>query len=150
MNFIRFKSNDQFVTYETAEQKAIIINIENGRYFDLNCPATVIWELLASSNGIVFSATVDSRTNLINSVELDFSVKLVSFLNTLLEEKLIIFKPLAEISDADVVFGTTVKIDLNNSTQEFVINKYSDMELFLKLDPLLVNESGAWPTVGDE
>ena len=150
MNLIRLKINEQFVTYETAENKAIIINIENGRYFDLDCSASILWELIASPKGVVFSARVDSYSNLLTSVEFDFAMKLVKFLNTLLEEKLIVYQHITEILDSDVIFGETVKIELKSSEQEFHINRYSDMELFLKLDPLLINESGAFSSVSDD
>ena len=151
IEYFRCKLNERFVTYEIADNKAIVINIENGRYFDLNESATEIWKCIVSVGGVIVGAVRADASDLIiernrdskilKSVMFDFESRIVNLLNFLIADNLVCMEVLLTSVSDEAVLGNGATAGLIGADKEYVIRSYSDMELFLKLDPLLIHDA---------
>lgn len=129
------------IIYQTLENETLIINLENGRYYSLNAPASVIWEALAKHHTIqetaaLFAPQDVSESERIKCAIADFAAELVS--EELLSAATVPPRALPPLQVQNVVFETPH------------LEKFTDMERLLPLDPIhQVGELG-WPFQSQE
>jgi hypothetical protein len=133
----RFRTNSPPVVHETVDGETIVVNLDTGSYYDLNETGGSIFGMLGQ--GV---AMQELTTLLAKAYELDETTAariLEDFAGRLVAEQLLV--PAA--SAADPNGGPS---ELPGRYAEPVLNKYTDMQELLLLDP--VHEVGevGWPS----
>jgi hypothetical protein len=133
----RFRSNSPPVVHETVEGETIVVNLDTGSYYDLNHLGGSIFELLNSGMSTAELANVTAtaygldQAHAIRTVE-EFTAQLVA-------EQLL--APVANGAPR-----TTAQPDLPPTYTEPVLNKYTDMQELLLLDPVHEVDEAGWPS----
>jgi hypothetical protein len=125
--------------FEKFDQETVILNLDSGSYFSAEGTASVIWGLVA--DGVTEAGIVDHLTNGFVGARGDIAASTGEFLNRLVEESLVDQKPAP--ADERVVAG-----DRPRPGQTFsppVLQKYTDMEEMLLLDPIHEVDEHGWP-----
>jgi hypothetical protein len=139
--------NTPMVVHEAIDGETIILNLDSGFYYSLVETGAKIWDLLASMNSaddIVKKLCLYYEGN---ENEIDNAV--TSFISELIAEGLIIsdHETAKELSyDAGGISQSderTIKIEFKPPA----LNKYSDMQDLLLLDPIHDVDIDGWPTV---
>lgn len=134
-----YKPAGAHIVYQTIDSEVILINLRDGFYFSITNAGTVMWELLiAGLSGNEVIKQVSLRHNADTAeVEKDF----LQFIEKLQSEGLIVVNAASEHS-------ALAPPAANSAPPPYkapVLEKFTDMEDILALDPIHdVSESG-WP-----
>lgn len=138
------KVSEPNVVHETIEGETILLNLGTGNYYSIEWPGTAIWDLLVETGDAEGIRRAFVKANIDKQKEVDEAY--TKFIENLIEEELVVT---VENGDA-----STFTID-ENSEKEFskaaskldklTINKYSDMQDMLLLDPIHDVDEKGWP-----
>ena len=137
MNRLRFRINSPRVIYETIDGETVIIDFEVGNYYSLRASGADVWECIrqgASANGIL--AALQMRYE---GSEKEIREAFDDFLNHLEQEELIV-----QADDA----GTDIKLpkpEMKIPFQKPLLEKFTDMQELLLLDPIHEVDETGWP-----
>jgi hypothetical protein len=135
-----FRSNSPPVVHETVEGETIVVNLDTGSYYDLNHLGGSIFELLNSGMTVGQLADLIGRSYELDPAEAARTVE--DFTNTLVTEQL-----LAPVTNGSAPPATTPnQPDLPSTYTEPVLNKYTDMQVLLMLDPVHEVDEAGWPS----
>jgi hypothetical protein len=129
------RPNEPNVISEPMEEELVVINLETGCYYSLNSTAAVIWHNLEKGvtpkniAEIFFEYKDDSKD--------DNKYKIESFCNYLKDERLMIESNEVRAEEKLPI----VKIKFEKP----VIEKFSDMQEMLLLDPIHEVDDKGWP-----
>jgi hypothetical protein len=145
MNFTpesAFEVNDPTVISETIDGETIIINLVSGTYYSLKHSGATIWSGVQQSASVAqIAAMAQSRFETAGE---DIEGEISALIQQLIEEDLIRPKaPAADLSQAvivDLVAGA-----LTPPFQTPKLEKFTDMEAMLLLDPVHDVDEGGWP-----
>ena len=141
MNNQRFRVNTPTVTHEIIDGEAVIINLDSGNYYSLVEEGSLIWSLVEKGASASELQNVILQTYRGDVQEIDRGVQ--ELLVQLQQENLIV-----------PVDGAEEAVDLqapNNDNHEKPLfnppslNKYSDMQELLLLDPIHDVDDAGWP-----
>ncbi len=140
--------NTPRVVHETIDGETVILNLDNGNYYSLLGLGAQIWRYI--ENGAPVYEIVEKVKNDYASNGTDVDGSLKKFVSELCREGLTV----SYKADTNEGFRWPAEIgspDANGDKRLFfsvpVLNKYSDMQDLLLLDPIHdVDEEAGWPT----
>lgn len=145
MNNQRFKVNTPTVTHETIDGEAVIINLDSGNYYSLVETGSLIWALIDRGASAGEVRNLVQQTYQGNAADIDRGV--IDLLTQLQQENLIVpvdGAPEANLSDLEQILPANdghEKPSFNSPS----LNKYSDMQELLLLDPIHDVDEAGWP-----
>jgi len=133
-----FKVNRPNIVYELIEGEVVIVNLMKGDYYSLVKAGAVIWEDLAGGMGVdLIARDIASRYDASDEEAVKATRDLIRQLEN---EGLVMLS-----ADLPAVMAYKVKPAERSKFEKPVLQKYTDMEDILLLDPIHdVDESG-WP-----
>ncbi len=140
----KLKVNEPHVVHETIDGEAILLNLSTGNYYSIEWPGTFVWNLLCETGNV--KGIIDAFTNTNGSKKEDIEKSVSSFVDSIIKEELMI-----SIENEDAI-----PVQLNDQTEEslkktvqqldgLALNKYSDMQDMLLLDPIHDVDEKGWP-----
>ncbi|MCX6008386.1 MAG: PqqD family peptide modification chaperone [Chloroflexi bacterium] len=142
-----FRINTLKVVHEVIDGETIILNLDSGNYYSLVETGAKIWDLLATMNSV---------DNIVKELcfyyegsgnEIDNEVN--SFISALITEGLLVSRKqtgtelLHDAGSVNQPDKITAKIEFKPPA----LNKYSDMQDLLLLDPIHEVDVIGWPTI---
>ncbi len=131
-----YEVNAPAVISEPMEDEVVVINLDNGCYYNLNKTAAQIWSDLERGLSVkmVASHFIRLYPHDAEAVKRDFE----AFINRLTEENLIreAEKKMSETAELPMTDGVYLKPDLE---------KFTDMQEMLLLDPIHEVSEAGWP-----
>ena len=142
MNNQRFRVNTPTVTHETIDGEAVIINLDSGNYYSLVEAGSLIWALVdrGASASEVHELLQQSYQG--DATDIDRGVQ--ELLAQLQQENLIV--PVDEAAAADL--ADVLPSSNGHEKPSFnapSLNKFSDMQELLLLDPIHDVDEAGWP-----
>ena len=141
----RFRINTPTVTHETIDGEAVIINLDSGNYYSLVEAGSVIWALV--ERGASASEVQDLLQQTYEGTTTDIDRGVEELLAQLQQENLIV-----AVSDGPTANPAELHqvVASNNGHEKLVfnapsLNKYSDMQELLLLDPIHDVDDAGWP-----
>lgn len=142
----KFRINEPKVVHEAIDGEVVIVNMDKGDYFSLVKAGTDIWEGLnrGISRGKIVEEMIQRYDN--SSGEIENAVN--DFIEQLEREELIILnKKLDESNNSNIPH---VQTHATKSTEKLcfelpTLQKYTDMEELLVLDPIHEVDEMGWP-----
>ncbi|MBK7995149.1 MAG: PqqD family protein [Blastocatellia bacterium] len=134
-----FQINSPQVIREFFDDEAVIVNLELGIYYSLDSIGAIVWGLIeqgASNTQIVekLSQMFKLSTNIEKDIE--------EFIDLLLKEELI-----AATDNASLTSFDSINIDNKLTYSKPTLNKYTDMQELLLLDPIHEVDEEGWPNI---
>ena len=134
------------ISHETIDGETVIINLDNGNYYSMDGIGADIWNLISEGA---------SKIDIINVLDNNFTAErkvIESSLNSLIDQ--LIDEGLIKKTEEDKKnfdeSGFELISDSSESYKEPVLNKYTDMQDLLLLDPIHeVDDDSGWPTPKD-
>jgi len=143
-NHSHLKVNEPNVVHETIEGEAILLNLKTGNYYSIEWPGTFIWELLTETGDVegIKKAFIEANHSKENEVNKAYS----QFIDFLLEEELMVTVENGEFKSFSVDNETEEEFTKAFSKlDKLKLNKYSDMQDMLLLDPIHDVDEKGWP-----
>ena len=137
-----FRINHPNVIHETIDKEVVIVNLDSGNYYSLENIGADIWEsinLKASLDDIVGVISLKyegDQNSVIDGID--------HFISQLLEEELIGTQEPKEPQTKSIT-NPSVKSEEKSPFTGPVLNKYSDMQDLLLLDPIHEVDEQGWP-----
>lgn len=141
MSEVRLQVNAPQVIHETIDGEVIIINLGTGSYYSLKGSGAAVWDVVQQSPG----ATVDDLVNAVAAVfarapaEIDSQVR--TFVDDLCAEELLVDAPAGEDSPSAETAARTA----SSPFEPPVLEKYTDMQDLVLLDPVHEVDATGWP-----
>jgi Coenzyme PQQ synthesis protein D (PqqD) len=131
-----YRLNAPQAVAETSGGEAVVINLDRGTYYSIRGTGAVIWDALI--RGVPADQIID---NLAHSTDLSVtpSADVGDFLTRLIEEDL--------LTPADTSAEVAYDLQLDQPYAPPVLDKYSDMEALLLLDPIHDVDEAGWPNL---
>jgi hypothetical protein len=134
----RFRISSAQIAHETFENEVLAINLDTGTYYSFPGPSGSLWSLL------VQGASVDTVVRMLADAYHEDSTSMNEavhqFLDRLREEQLIVMDESAsDPRELKPVNGVTTPF------VSFELNKFTDMQDLLLLDPIHDVEEAGWP-----
>lgn len=134
----RFQIKPREVVHETIQGEVIIIQLARGNYFSLGGSGEVVWRLLGAGLGRNGLTTAIAAAYDADPAEVEGAIE--SLLATMVEEGLI------EVTDEAAVESAPFAIESGDGFAAPSLDKYSDMQDFLLIDPVHEVSDVGWPS----
>jgi len=139
-----FKINSPKVIHETIDGETVIVNLDSGNYYSLDSLGADIWD--AIGKGIPVDYIIGDISCRYNGEREEVDRTIRQFIDELLQEALISplegggdrHEPPTEIADGHPPFKAPT------------LQKYSDMQDLLLLDPIHEVDDTGWPNIKAE
>ena len=145
----RFRINSPRVIHEILDGEAVIVNLESGIYYSADNVGAKIWELIGE--GRTLQNVVESLLRSHEGQPADIAKSVESFLAQMLAEELIVPEDAAPPASPN---GHSLNGDATGSAKDPfaapTLEKYSDMQEMLLLDPIHEVDETGWPRVKEE
>lgn len=136
------KVNAPNVVHETIDGETILLDLNTGNYYSLDGPGALIWEYIEKTGNWKKTIEILAAGNAAKKDEIAESV--TAFVNELVDEKLLIHGASGN-PDGDV---SEIETGLKQAAASYAalkVNKYSDMQDLLLLDPIHEVDEKGWP-----
>ena len=136
----RFRTNSPPVVHETVDHETIVVNLDSGRYYDLNETGGYIFGLLGPGATLPQLA---QQTAARYGIEPQAAENAVDELDAKLVEEQLVISADGESQQA----ATSPQAEpVPRPYVAPVINKYTDMQELLLLDPVHEVDEAGWPS----
>jgi hypothetical protein len=139
----RFRVNTPQVTHETLDGEVVIINLDTGIYYSTNGIGAAIWRLL--DTGVSVEQIVSTMTKCYTGDPQEIETEVKTLVDKFQQESLIVADDGAQTAATN---GTVAAFKEAAELPPFaspILQKYSDMEDLLLLDPIHDVDETGWP-----
>jgi hypothetical protein len=143
-----FRADAPNVVHEVIDGEAVIVNLNDGAYYSVDKAGAVIWSLI--DRGTAVSQIVDAMTDRYAGSRERIEEAVMRLVSELQREHLIVADPERRSKPDD---GLNPCVGQPANKPEFedpVLQKYTDMEDLLLLDPIHEVDETGWPSVKPE
>ena len=131
------------IIHEIIDGEVVVANLDNGNYYSLENVAAYIWRLLEGNP--TEDEVVEGVTNRYGISREDVEGSARSFISELQKEELISTSKADKAGDIKVECGA---VEAGGEKPDFeppLLNKYTDMQNLLLLDPIHEVDETGWP-----
>lgn len=141
-----FRINIPTVSHETIDGETVIINLDSGIYYSMDGVGAEIWSFIESGSSI--SDIVELIENRYDGDRVDIENSIKKLISDMQKEGLIVPNieddpASSEVKNAQVEYGQGEEKSIFKAP---ILNKYSDMQDLLLLDPIHEVDETGWPT----
>jgi len=141
-----FRVNSPKVVSETIDGEVVIVNLDKGNYYSLLKTGHTVWSEL--EKGLSRDDVITNVISRYDGFAEEITHAVNAFIDQLLEENLIVAESAQTQTAADVSVSETHKAGSTEKFEPPTLEKFSDMEDLLLLDPIHeVDEEAGWPAV---
>ena len=140
-----YQINEPAIVSETIDGEVVIINLDQGSYYSLRGSAAEIWGRLQEGDGA--DALLQRLGQVFEGDEAEMSGTLSGFLSQLLAEEILRPAPeaAAHRSAAEPSLGAVPDEKVTFAAP--LLEKFTDMEHLLLLDPIHEVDEAGWPNI---
>lgn len=141
----QFRINSPKVIHETIDGETVIVNLDSGNYYSLDTVGADIWD--AIGKGIAVDYIIEDISSRYNGKQEEIDSTIRQFIDDLLQEALI-SQLKADDAGSNEVHNHPVKNTPSDTLPDFKapsLQKYSDMQDLLLLDPIHEVDDTGWP-----
>ena len=140
MTDVRFKVNSPPVIHQTLDGEVIVVNLDTGTYYSFDGIAAEIWA--AAERGLTLEEVVSEAAERHDAPSAVAAPAVTRFLAELAREELIVG---ANGSEPFAATETAAGVAAQETFPEPRLNKYTDMQELLLLDPIHDVDERGWP-----
>lgn len=126
------------VIHERFDDETVIVNLDTGCYYNLQTSANAIWSMLAA--GYSEQVIIDRACGLYRGDAASVAAATRAFIEKLLSENLV------ERAEGTSPTALSASAEAAGDFVEPVLQKYTDMEELLLLDPIHEVDKLGWPS----
>lgn len=144
--FTSFRINSSQIAHETIDGEVVIINLDKGYYYSLVKTGADIWDGI--ERGISTNNLIEEIAQQYSSDREEIENAVDNFIERLQQEELIV---LDQIDASKSISSSNKQTQINTSQEKMIfepptLEKYTDMEDLLTLDPIHEVDEMGWPS----
>ncbi len=138
----RYRIRSPQIVYQTIDEEAVVLNLERGHYYSLRSTAEAIWSGIGK--GLSASDIVSELKRRYNAGSGEIESAAANFIQKLKEEELVVS---VEGSGHEKQAEPSLATEAVQKTafETPVLEKFTDMEELLLLDPIHEVDEAGWP-----
>lgn len=142
----RFRINKPQVISDTIDDEVVIIEFESGNYYSLDKAGVGIWHMIESGTSV--GKITEGITHLYSGTTADIERAIGRIITKLQRENLIVLCEAKEPESTHENFMQAITCPETErpNFEAPVLEKHTDMQQQLLLDPIHVDDTG-WPTI---
>jgi len=143
----RYRINTPGVVHETFDDEVVIIDFDSGSYYSLDASGAVVWKLL--QDGATVPGIVSEMARRFEGEQADIARAVKQLVVELEQENLIVPDGVGEAE----VIAEPVDVTPEGSRPALetpTLQKYTDMQELLLLDPIHDVDETGWPNLPEE
>jgi hypothetical protein len=140
---LRYQVNRSKIIFEAFEDETVLINLDSGNYYSFSGSGAFIWDLISSGCSIGEAIAQLQRRFPDASAEMESCVR--DFVGKLSAENLVLERSAGDSAAAESVDRHSTKEGFDAKFEKPVLQKYSDMQDLLLLDPIHEVDETGWP-----
>lgn len=146
----RYRVNSPMVTSQIIDGEAIMINLESGNYYNLNETGTYVWDSIEKGHSVRQIAASIAQQYDGEQTQIEHAV--AQLIAELKEEELIVIdeREAGMSSSSPFVAQPSPPDHIKRKFEEPVLQKYTDMQDLLLLDPIHEVDELGWPRAKDD
>jgi Coenzyme PQQ synthesis protein D (PqqD) len=129
------------VIHQTLDGEVIVVNLDSGTYYSLQGTGAEIWSALEA--GATLQETVERLLGRYEGEPADVERAVGRFVDELVQEELV--APTARERPHDEAAGAAADGAARTTFEQPVLNRYTDMQELLMLDPIHEVDEQGWP-----
>ncbi len=140
----RFRVNTPDVLHETIDGEVVLVNMKSGAYYSIDKVGATIWDLLDAG-----ASTGDITDTLMLQFEGDrdeIAASVGRLLRKFADEELVVSDGERNVGAAKDASSEAPQPTSRPRFEEPVLQKYTDMQQLLLLDPIHEVDETGWPT----
>ena len=141
----RYAINSPRVIHESFEEELVIVNLDTGRYYCLQDAGVPIWSAL--STGATPQEIADALGGSFDADAETLLVAIGALVHDLLQEQLIVVRTTDTTGDRQAAHAPP-PAGVKRSFRAPTLQKYTDMQDLLLLDPIHEVDASGWPVPG--
>jgi hypothetical protein len=135
--------NEPHIVHETIDGETILMDLRSGNYFSIEKSGAVIWEILIQTENVdILIQKAGELSHPGKSAQVTSDIQ--NFVKKLLSEDLIREAERNEAPEITDEMLSSLKTAVT-ATEALEVNKYSDMQEMLLLDPIHDVDEKGWP-----
>lgn len=142
MNEGGLRVNSPHVIHETIDGEVIIINLASGNYYSVKGSGADVWDVIQSSPGSDENAIAAATAARFGRESHDVEREIADFLGALRREELVAE---TENGAAAATPSTNGAVNDSRTFEPPLLEKYTDMQDLVLLDPVHEVDSTGWP-----
>lgn len=139
-----FRVNAPDVLHETIDGEVVLVNMKSGAYYSIDNVGATIWDILVGGSSANHITEVLTRRFEGNRDEIAVSVD--RLLRKFCEEELIVSDTGPNVNPVTSLTPDVPEQEHRLHFEEPVLQKYTDMEQLLLLDPIHEVDETGWPS----
>lgn len=147
---IHLKINSPHVVHDTFDGETILVNLKNGNYYSFDKLGAVIWELIEKN--VLLNKIIEVINRKFPETGKKAKDDIETFIRNLLKENLLCEDSNATSAETatDDQLSETLISERITGYEPPIMNKYTDMQDMLLLDPIHDTDEKGWPSGKDE
>lgn len=140
-----FRINQPKVVHDAFDDEVVVVNLDSGAYYSLEGTAKWIWQAVLGGHGrakVVANAVAE-----FDGAESDITTAVTGFLDELQAEGLVVATAAAPSSSNQTAASAVGQSERKPAFVAPVLNRYTDMQDLLLLDPIHDVGASGWPNV---
>jgi len=138
---VSYRVNSPQVILETFADEVVIVNLESGNYYSIDKVGAEIWALLAGSATVPHIVSHVGQRYLAPEAEIERTLH--AWVEQLLAENLLVPVASADTPEPPALAEVSEKLPFEPP----VLQKYTDMQELLLLDPIHEVDDTGWPNI---
>ena len=134
-----YRANEPRIVHEVIDGEAVIVDLESGTYFSLRGSGAIVWEVVSRGGTTEDAVEVAARAFVVDAEAADAISNLV---DELVAAGLVVPAPERRGGETTVHPGERLDFDTP------VLERFTDMEDLLLLDPVHNVDERGWPHAG--
>ena len=144
----RFRLSSPNIVSETFDDEAVIVNLEDGNYYSFNSIGAEIWDIVKEGTPLQKTISLLKEKYEENHKSIEDGVH--SFINKLKQENLILLLDNTEAPQGEDNINTNAPAKEKLPFTTPTLQKYTDMQELLLLDPIHEVDDSGWPAKKQE
>jgi hypothetical protein len=142
---VRFRINSPKVIHETIDGETVIVNLDSGNYYSLNRSGADIWSIIGT--GLKVRDIIEDIAGLYSAEREVVTPSVLRFIDELQKEALIVTD---DSQVGEVITEPEARVSVAETGGKGIfenpaLQKYSDMQDLLLLDPIHEVDDAGWP-----
>ena len=137
-----YQVNSPNVIHEIIDGEAVLVNMKNGSYYSIDSVGAVVWEYI--EKGMSISQITEAIANQYAGDQETIATSIAELIDDLQNEHLIVVNESTTTINDNATGQTTSYVNKPDFVPP-ILNKYTDMEDLLLLDPIHDVDETGWP-----
>ena len=139
----RYRVDRSKIIFEAFEDETVLINLDSGSYYSFPGSGALIWDLISSGRSI--GEVVAQLQQRFPDATDEIEICVLDFIGKLVEERLVLEQDAGDLEAIALGEQPPLRKGTESKFEKPCLQKYSDMQDLLLLDPIHEVDEMGWP-----